>query len=148
MDLWSRRVIGWALPDSLEQELVLRALDRAVDLRDPVQGILHHSDHGSQYCSKAYRNRLEELGMTQSMSRRGDCWDHAVVESLFDTLKTEIGVDIFASRSQAHAVVFDYIEVFYNRRRRHSHVGNISPVRFENEQLGRVEQLGYRWSQR
>jgi putative transposase len=130
LDLYSRRVVGWAVSRSLTQELVTAALDRALYERDPGIGLLHHSDRGGQYTSQAYRQRLEDRGIVVSMSRNGDCWDNAVVESFFATLKTELG-DTFSSRKAARAALIDYIEIFYNRQRRHTSVGGLSPVEAE-----------------
>ena len=131
LDLCSRSVVGWSLSSTLETELPLQALAQAVVSRQPGPGVVHHSDRGSQYTSVDYQDRLGELGMEPSMSRRGNCYDNAVVESFFDTLKTEIGIEVFESRAHARRALFDYIEVFYNRRRRHSALGNISPAAFE-----------------
>ncbi len=130
LDLFSRRIIGWAVSSSLSQELPIRALDRAIFERAPAPGLLHHSDRGSQYTSGQYRKRLEKHKLSASMSRKGDCWDNAVVESFFATLKVELG-DSFSSRKAAHLALADYIEVFYNRKRRHSAIGGISPVEAE-----------------
>ena len=131
LDLCSRLVVGWSVSSSLETELPLRALGNAVARRLPGRGVLHHSDRGSQYTSADYQKRLEKLGMTVSMSRRGNCYDNAAAESFFDSLKTELGVEVFDSREHALRALFDYIELFYNRRRRHSALGNISPADFE-----------------
>lgn len=130
LDLFSRRVVGWAVRPHLGQELAIAALDRALYERGCHEGLLHHSDRGCQYTSKDYRERLEKNGLTVSMSRKGDCWDNAVVESFFATLKVELG-DSFSSRQAAHDALFDYIEVFYNRQRRHTSIGSISPVEAE-----------------
>ena len=130
LDLYSRRVVGWALSTSLSQELAITALDKALFERDPEAGLLHHSDRGGQYTSNSYRKRLEDTGLVVSMSRKGDCWDNAVVESFFATLKTELG-DTFSSRKAARAALFDYIEIFYNRQRRHTSIGGLSPVEAE-----------------
>ena len=116
---------------SLDRELPLAALEQAVARRQPGRGLLHHTDKGSQYTSADYRKRLEEFGMVASMSGTGNCFDNAVVESFFDSLKTEIGYDLFDSFEHASRELFDYIEVFYNQRRRHSVAGNISPADFE-----------------
>jgi transposase InsO family protein len=115
----------------MRTELVEAALLSALGKREPSADLLHHTDRGSQYASENYRRRLKDLGIAVSMSRRGDCYDNAVVESFFDTLKTEIGIEVFESRAHARRALFDYIEVFYNRRRRHSALGNISPAAFE-----------------
>lgn len=132
IDLFSRKVVGWALNDNMETSLCLDALQRAVATRGPVEGTLHHSDRGSQYASRAYRHALASAGMTQSMSRTGNCWDNAVAESFFGTLEQELvpnkpWPDLFAARK----AVGDYIHHFYNNERRHSTLGQISPVAFE-----------------
>ena len=131
LDLCSRIVVGWSLSTSLERELTLQALEQAVARRQPGRGLLHHSDRGSQYTCSDYRDRLDELGMTVSMSRKGNCYDNAVLESFFDSLKTELDQEVFESRQHARRVLFDYIEVFYNRARRHSALGYVSPATFE-----------------
>lgn len=133
LDLCSRFVVGWSIRENLGAELTLEALERAVELRDPQPGVMHHSDRGAQYTCVEYRERLESLGMTVSMSRKGNCFDNAVVESFFDSLKTELGDEAFDTRDQARAAVFDYIEVFYNRQRRHSSLDYQSPAHFERE---------------
>jgi transposase InsO family protein len=130
LDLYSRRVVGWAVRSHLGQELAIAALDRALYERGCHEGLLHHSDRGCQYNSKDYREKLDKNGLTVSMSRKGDCWDNAVVESFFATLKVELG-DSFSSRQAAHDALFDYIEVFYNRKRRHTSIGSISPAEAE-----------------
>lgn len=131
LDLFSRRVVGWATSKWLTKELALAALRRALVERNPVPGSLHHTDQGCQYSSDEYQRVLRSEGLTVSMSRKGDCFDNAVVESFFATLKTELG-DHFESREQAHAALFDYIEVFYNRQRLHTSLGGLSPVEAEN----------------
>lgn len=132
VDLFSRRVVGWALADHLRTDLVLGALHMALGLRQPGKGLLHHSDRGSQYASDTYRELLEKRGISCSMSRRGDCWDNAVVESLFGTLKTElIYRRPWPSRRKAAAAVANYLEIFYNRHRRHSYLGYLSPADYE-----------------
>jgi len=133
LDLCSRRVVGWAISDRLTEELTLRALDQALAHRRPAAGLLHHSDRGSQYAAREYRQRLADSGLRASMSRRGDCWDNAVVESFFSSLKTELfaGRRWPATRQEARREIFDYIEIFYNRQRRHSALGYLSPSRFE-----------------
>lgn len=132
MDLFSRRVVGWAVADHLRTDLVLQALHMALGLRQPEPGLLHHSDRGSQYASEAYREELSKRGIGCSMSRRGDCWDNAVVESFFGTLKTElIYRRPWPSRRDAVAAVAEYCEVFYNRHRRHSYLGYLSPANYE-----------------
>jgi putative transposase len=132
LDLFSRRVVGWAMDRRIDRRLVLSALDMALNAREPSDGLLHHSDRGSQYASADYRNRLEDLGIQCSMSRKGDCWDNAVVESFFGTLKQElVHRSDFATRTEAVSAIFEYIEVFYNRWRRHSYLGYMSPAEFE-----------------
>jgi transposase InsO family protein len=133
LDLFSRRIVGWAMDKTLEAEhLTLRALHMALFGRDPDTGLLHHSDRGSQYACKAYQELLDLRGIICSMSRRGDCWDNAVVESFFSTLKLElVYLCVFKTRAEARAAIFEYIEAFYNRKRRHSSLGYLSPVDFE-----------------
>ena len=131
-DAWSRRVVGWSMAAHMRTELVTAALDMAVARRRPGDGLIHHSDHGSQYTSLAFGRRLRESGIAASMGSIGDCYDNAMAESFFATLETElIGRSEWATTSEAKAAVFDYIEVFYNRIRRHSSLGNLSPERFE-----------------
>ena len=133
LDLFSRRVVGWSMDSYLDRTLALDALAMALKTRRPEPGLLHHSDRGVQYASADYQSQLRERGMVCSMSRKGDCWDNAVAESFFSTLKAELvhGSD-YVSRSQARASVFEYIEVFYNGRRRHSALGYVSPVEHEH----------------
>jgi putative transposase len=134
-DLYSRRVVGWSLAERLESRLVVDALELAVQRRLPGEGLLAHSDRGSQYASDHYQSLLARHGITCSMSRRADCWDNAPVESFFASLKKELvhGAD-FATRAQARAAVVEYIEVFYNTRRRHSSLGYVSPAEYEQTQ--------------
>ena len=136
LDLASRRVIGWAMRHALERTLTLDALRMALAQRSPAPGVLHHSDRGSQYACGEYQALLARHGIRGSMSRRGDCWDNAVVESFFATLKTELvdGAD-WRTREEARAALFEYIELWYNRQRRHSALGYVSPVQYEQEQL-------------
>jgi transposase InsO family protein len=133
LDLCSRRVVGWAMSSRLSTDLVLRAFWMAVLTRRPAKGLVFHSDRGSQYASHAFRGALRHAGAIQSMSRKGDCWDNAPSESFFSTLKTELmeGGKAFASRQAAKAGIFEYVEVFYNRKRLHSSLGNVTPVEFE-----------------
>jgi len=131
LDLCSRRVIGWAMGARIDRGLALSALEMATSNR-PTKGVLYHSDRGVQYASTDYREALVAAGMTCSMSRSGDCWDNAMVESFFSTLKTElVGGEVFPSRAIARSVVFEWIESFYNRRRRHSALGYLPPVEYE-----------------
>jgi putative transposase len=131
-DAWSRRVVGWSMASNMRAELVTAALDMAVARRRPGEGLVHHSDHGSQYTSLAFGRRLRESGIAASMGSIGDCYDNAMAESFFATLETElIDRSDWATQADAKAAVFEYIEVFYNRIRRHSSLGNLSPERFE-----------------
>jgi putative transposase len=132
VDAWSRRVVGWSMATRMRTELVTAALDMAVVHRRPDEGLVHHSDHGSQYTSVAFGRRLRESGIAASMGSVGDCYDNAMAESFFATLETElIDRNSWANPAEAKAAVFDYIEVFYNRIRRHSSLGNLSPEQFE-----------------
>jgi len=132
MDLYSRRIIGWAMDEQMTTTLTLRALEMALQQRSVPVGLLHHSDRGCQYGATLYQQRLIALGIRCSMSRPGNCWDNAVVESFFATLKTEL---CHARRDltteQARTEIFAYVEGFYNRVRRHSTLGYLSPVEFE-----------------
>jgi putative transposase len=132
VDLASRRVVGWAVSPRLDRHLVLTALDRAVARRRPARGLLHHSDRGSVYASADYRARLRALGMRRSMSRRGDCWDNAAVESFFATPKRElVARHRWPTRAAAGAAIADYIDGWYNLHRRHSTLGYLSPMAYE-----------------
>jgi len=132
IDLCSRRVVGWAMADHLRAELCLDALSMAIEQRRPAAGLLHHSDRGVQYACDAYRSFLERHGIEASMSRSGNCYDNAVMESFFGTFKTELVYhEHYRTRTQARTSIFDYIEVFYNRQRRHSAIGYQSPEQFE-----------------
>jgi putative transposase len=132
LDLYSRRVIAWGMGSRLTQELATAALIMAVEHRRPANGVLHHTDRGSQYAATLYRELLAGHGLTASMSRRGNCWDNAVVESFFHTLKTELVYHRrYITREEARQDIFEWIEVFYNRTRRHSTLGYRSPVEFE-----------------
>jgi putative transposase len=131
-DLYSRQIVGWAMSERLTSRLVVDALEMAVSRRLPGEGLLAHSDRGSQYASDHYQRLLERHGITCSMSRRGDCWDNAPMESFFASLKKElIHHEDYQTRAEARASVFEYIEVFYNRVRRHSALGYVSPVDYE-----------------
>jgi len=132
LDLYSRRVIAWGMGSRLTQELATAALTMAVEHRRPAHGVVHHTDRGSQYATTTYRALLAEHGLTASMSRRGNCWDNAVVESFFHTLKTEhVHHQRYRTREEARQDIFEWIEVFYNRVRRHSTLGYRSPAEFE-----------------
>jgi putative transposase len=136
LDAWSRRVVGWACAPTLHASLVLAALDRAIRKRSPEPGLLHHSDRGSQYVDTDYLKALAANGIERSMSRAGNCYDNATMESFWSTLKTETGMEEgqLVSRRETELAVFDYIETFYNPERRHSSLGQISPVAFEKQQ--------------
>ena len=122
-------------PTSCDEELVAKAFQMALARRRPQAGLLHHSDRGCQYTSHAYRQRLEQAGVVVSMSRKGNCWDNAVMESFFGSLKEEcVGNTIYSSHEQARLSLFEYLEVYYNRQRRHSTLGYVSP--FIYEQVG------------
>lgn len=132
IDLCSRRIVGWAMADHMKASLCLEALEMAVGQRRPGGGLLHHSDRGVQYACGDYQEKLAQLGMTCSMSGRGDCYDNAVMESFFKTLKTErVYQRNYATRQEAKASIFQYIEVFYNRKRLHSSLGYVSPAAYE-----------------
>ena len=134
MDLFSRRIVGWAMATHMRTELVLDALDMALGLRVPAPGLLHHSDRGSQYASHDYRDVLRENNIVCSMSRKGNCWDNAVVESFFGTLKKElIYRRPWATLRAVREAIVEYIEIFYNRRRKHSTLGYLSPAAFESK---------------
>jgi putative transposase len=131
-DLHSRRIVGWSMGERIDSRLVVDALEMAVARRLPGAGLVAHSDRGSQYASEHYQRHLASHGIACSMSRRGDCWDNAPMESFFASLKKELVHDAdFATRAEARAELFEYIEVFYNRVRRHSSLGYRSPVVYE-----------------
>jgi transposase InsO family protein len=134
LDRCTRRCIGWAMGDSLETSLPLAALDMALTQRKPPSGLVHHSDRGVQYASAAYRQRLAAAGVIPSMSRRGNCYDNAMIESFWSTLKRElVHRCLFVTRTQARLAIFEWIETFYNRTRFHSALGYQSPVDFETQ---------------
>jgi len=136
LDLFSRSVVGWSMSERIDTKLVLGALQMALEGRQPPQGLIHHSDRGSQYASAEYRQALASRGIQCSMSRKGNCWDNAVVESFFSSLKMElVYLTDFVTRHQARSALFEYIEVFYNRRRRHSSLGYLSPMEYERAAL-------------
>jgi putative transposase len=130
LDLYSRFIVGWAVSAVNDRHLAIKALEMALKRRGPESGLLHHSDRGCTYASEDYQRILDARGITCSMSRRGDCYDNAVMESFFSTVKSELA-DRFDSVGEATRELFDYIEVFYNQRRRHSTLGQISPAAFE-----------------
>jgi putative transposase len=131
-DLYSRQIVGWSMSERITSRLVVDALEMAITRRLPGEGLLTHSDRGSQYASDHYQRLLERHAITCSMSRRGNCWDNAPMESFFATLKKElIHHEDYQARAEARASIFEYIEVFYNRVRRHSALGYVSPVEYE-----------------
>jgi putative transposase len=132
LDLCSRRVVGWAASATNDRQLALDALEHALNTRPISAGLIHHSDRGSPYASEDYRKKLATYDLVASMSRRGNCWDNAVAESFFATLKGElVDHECYATRAEATASIGEYIEDFYNTRRRHSSIGYISPIEFE-----------------
>ncbi len=134
IDLFSRRVVGWSMSNTMTAQLVTDALIMAIWRRGKPDALLHHSDQGSQYTSEQFQRLMADNGVTCSMSRSGNVWDNAAMESFFSSLKTErIGKKVYRTRAQAKADVFDYIECFYNPTRRHSTLGYLSPIDFERE---------------
>lgn len=136
IDLFSRKVVGWSMDDNMQVSLVNNALQMALHTRKPSAKLIWHTDRGSQYASDAHRELLKEHNILQSMSRKGDCWDNAVSESFFHSLKTElVHHERFKTRAEANQSIFEYIEVFYNRQRLHSTNGYMSPVNYEAKML-------------
>jgi len=134
LDLFSRKVVGWSLQATMTADLVKEALAMAVGRRHPPSGLLHHSDRGSQYASEAYRQELDKYGIIASMSRKGNCWDNAVVERFFRSLKTELTYhNLYSTRAEARRDITEYIEMFYNSNRFHSYLGYQSPAEFEEQ---------------
>ena len=132
IDVCSRRVVGWALADNMRTELPLQALHMAIGQRQPGEGVLHHTDQGSQYASGDYQQALVANHATCSMSRRGNCWDNAIAESFFATLKSDlIYRQAWPTRESARAAIVEYITSFYNSKRRHSALGYVSPMQYE-----------------
>jgi putative transposase len=133
LDIFSRRIVGWAMADHLRTELVVSALELALWQRRPAPGVIHHSDHGCQYTSVAFGTRCQEAGIVPSLGSRGDCFDNAITESFFATLECELlDRSTFRTHSQAKTAIFDYIAAFYNTHRRHSALGYLSPAAFEH----------------
>ena len=132
MDLFDRQIIGWAMDEHMETNLVETAFKMALNRRKTNPGWIHHSDQGSQYTSKSFRQLLENVRCLPSNSSVGNCYDNAVAESFFKTLKTECAFDQFVSHTEAKTVIFEYIEVWYNRKRLHSSLGYLSPTKFEH----------------
>lgn len=140
LDLYTRMVVGWAMGDRMTRDLVVDALRMAWFRRRPAPGLIHHSDRGSQYCSHDYQDLLKDYGMTPSMSRKGNCWDNAPTESFFNSMKNERTHHArYATRAEARQDTFEYIEMFYNRRRRHSSLGYISPSEFYSAWLNQQQ---------
>ena len=136
IDLFSRKVVGWSMDDNMRVSLVNDALEMAISRRNPKLGLIWHTDRGSQYASNAHRDLLKEHSIVQSMSRKGNCWDNAVAESFFHSLKTEFtNHEMFETRAKANEMIFEYIEVFYNRERMHSSNNYLSPVDYEEKML-------------
>jgi putative transposase len=136
IDLFSRRVVGWAMSKYIDSDLVIAALHMAIKARRPDVGLVVHTDRGSQYSSREYRAFIAAHGIIASMSRKGNCWDNAVAESFFSTLKVELKPShVWATRSEAQSAIFEYIEVWYNRERRHSSIQYLSPAGFEASRL-------------
>ncbi len=134
IDLYSRRVIGWAVSNRMKRDLAIRALDMAVALRQPPKGCIHHTDRGSQYCSNDYQKLLTKHGFEVSMSGKGNCYDNSMVETFFKSIKAElIWRNRWDTRRQAKGAIFQYINGFYNPRRRHSSLGGKSPLAFERK---------------
>ena len=134
IDLYSRRVVGWAVSNKMKKDLAIRALEMAVNLRQPPEGCIHHTDRGSQYCSHDYQKLLKRYGFKASMSGKGNCYDNAMVETFFKTLKAElVWRQPWHIRRQCELALFQYINGFYNPRRRHSALGYKSPVTFERK---------------
>lgn len=132
LDLFSRRIVGWSMSNRLTSELSKQALRDAIKRRGNVKGLLHHSDQGKEYYASDYQELLKENEIVCSMSRKGNCWDNAVMESFFHSLKVEqVNHDDYRTRAEARAAIFNYIEIFYNRKRRHSSIEYLSPVDYE-----------------
>ena len=136
LDIYSRQIVGWSMSDRLSKELAINALNHAVTRRRPLPGVIFHSDRGSQFACGDFQKLLTKYGMIPSMSRAGDCYDNAITETFFGTLKTELTYfENYRSRSEAKRSIFEYIEVFYNRQRRHSALGYLTPTEFEQTRL-------------
>ena len=133
MDLNSRKIIDWSMDKTMKTDLVLDAMKMALQRRKASPGLLFHSDRGSQYASRSFQDYLKGYDVSQSMSRKGNCWDNACSESFFGTLKREYCDRVFKSRKEASHAIFEYIEVFYSRQRLHSSLGYLSPEQFEQQ---------------
>lgn len=142
MDLFSRRIVGWSMSEHIDSELVMSALRMAIEQRKPVAGLLHHSDRGSQYASDSFQDLLGLNGIICSMSRKGNCWDNACMESFFGSLKTEwLDGQKYPTHQAAKNSLFEYIELFYNRKRRHASLGYVSPADYEKMNEIKVKQV-------
>jgi putative transposase len=142
LDLYSRKIVGWSMGSRMTADLPLAALRMAFHQRHPAPGLIHHSDRGSQYASQVYQHTLKGMQMTCSMSRKGDCWDNAVVESFFASLKREeCDGAAYSTRDIARQHVFAYLEQFYNRKRRHSYLGYVSPAEFEAQHSANLKRI-------
>ena len=136
IDLYSRKVVGWSIDEKMKTSLVKDALTMAIVTRSPSSGLIFHSDRGSQYASNSFKELLQKNNITQSMSRKANCWDNAVAESFFHTLKTELFYkETLKTKAQTNEMIFEYIEIFYNRKRRHSYNNYLSPSKFEEKML-------------
>lgn len=142
LDLYARKIVGWAMSAAMPQELTLSALDMALGWREPAAGLVHHSDRGAQYAAGAYQGKLQALGITVSMSRKGDCWDNAPMESCNGTVKVEcVNDEHFETREEARRAIVEYIG-YYNTERRHSALGNVTPAEFERRWYAAAEDSG------
>ena len=136
IDLYSRKVVGWSIDENMKTSLIVDALEMAITTRNPNKGLIFHSDRGTQYASNSFKELLKKNNITQSMSRSGNCWDNAVAESFFHTLKTELFYqESLKNKSKTNEMLFEYIEIFYNRKRRHSYNNYLSPSKFEEKML-------------
>ena len=134
IDLYSRKIVGWSMDDTMKVSLVNDALNMAISHRNPSAGLIWHTDRGSQYASYSHKDLLLQYGIVQSMSRKGNCWDNAVAESFFKSLKNELVYQTyFYTKKQAKREIFEYIEFYYNRTRSHSYLGGLSPIEFEDK---------------
>ena len=137
IDLYSRMVISWTFKDHMRSEMVIEAFEKAVKKRNPKPGLIFHSDRGIQYACNEFRETLEKYGVTQSMSRKGNCWDNSPAESFFGTIKTaRINKVFYETYEDAKLDIFEYIEGFYNTRRKHSSIGYLSPMKYEEKKVG------------
>ena len=138
-DIFTKEIVGWATEDNMKAELCMKALKNAVMRHKPPKGLVHHSDRGVQYCSKEYQEFLKKHGMICSMSRKGNCYDNACAETFFSTIKCEMLYHkCYRTRGEAHNDIFWYIEVFYNRKRRHQSLGYLSPAQFKRGYMAQI----------